>query len=253
MNSSDMPNHQRKLWNVAKHHCLPESTTAQDDARLEQVLESRRSRTQSFFSSAASRWDRLRTELFGNRLDAWAIAAALDRNCIVGDLGCGTGAISQTLAPWVRQVISVDASTAMIQSARKRLKDHPNVEIRKGELTTLPIEDESLDLAIMGLVLPYLSEPERVFLEAARASKSNGRLIVLDMLSHDRAEYREELGHTWLGFSQSQITDWLSNSGWSIEKFITLPLEPDVKGTPVFVATARRTGHLDSNLGIGKF
>jgi ArsR family transcriptional regulator len=138
-------------------------------------------------------------------------------------------------------VVAVDASAAMIQSARRRLKDAPNVEIRKGELTTLPIDDESLDLALMGLVLPYLAEPQRVFREAARASRIDGRLIVLDMLAHDRAEYREELGHMWLGFSKAQISEWLTSAGWTPESFVTLPVEPDAKGTPVFVATAVRS------------
>ncbi len=240
MSLAEMPSPQKKLWNVAKNHCLPESTAEQDDARLEQVLDMRRSKTQTFFSSAAGRWDRLRSDLFGSRLDAWAIAAALDRSWVVGDLGCGTGTISQTLCPWVRQVIAVDASGAMIQSARKRLKDASNVDIRKGELTSLPIEDEALDLAIMGLVLPYLAEPDRVFREAARATCLDGRLIVLDMLAHDRSEYREELGHQWLGFSPGQISQWLSSAGWELENMVTLPIEPDAKGTPIFVATAKR-------------
>jgi ubiquinone/menaquinone biosynthesis C-methylase UbiE len=241
MGGSEMPPHQKKLWSVAKNHCLPETTSEQDDARLEQVLDSRRSKTQTFFSTAAGRWDRLRNELFGSRLDAWAIAAALNRSWTVGDLGCGTGTISQTLAPWVHRVIAVDASAAMIQSARKRLKDASNVEIRKGELTTLPIDDESLDLAMMGLVLPYLAEPQRVFREAARASRIDGRLVVLDMLAHDRTEYREELGHIWMGFSKAQISEWLTVAGWMLESFVTIPVEPEVKGTPVFVATAVRT------------
>jgi len=241
MGGSEMPPHQKKLWSVAKNHCLPETTSEQDDARLEQVLDSRRSKTQTFFSTAAGRWDRLRNELFGSRLDAWAIAAALNRSWTVGDLGCGTGTISQTLAPWVHRVIAVDASAAMIQSARKRLKDASNVEIRKGELTTLPIDDESLDLAMMGLVLPYLAEPQRVFREAARASRIDGRLVVLDMLAHDRTEYREELGHIWMGFSKAQISEWLTAAGWMLESFVTIPVEPEVKGTPVFVATAVRT------------
>ncbi|MFN6140411.1 MAG: ArsR/SmtB family transcription factor [Planctomycetota bacterium] len=241
MGGSEMPPHQKKLWSVAKNHCVPETTSEQDDARLEQVLDSRRSKTQTFFSTAAGRWDRLRNELFGSRLDAWAIAAALNRSWTVGDLGCGTGTISQTLAPWVHRVIAVDASAAMIQSARKRLKDASNVEIRKGELTTLPIDDESLDLAMMGLVLPYLAEPQRVFREAARASRIDGRLVVLDMLAHDRTEYREELGPIWMGFSKAQISEWLTVAGWMLESFVTIPVEPEVKGTPVFVATAVRT------------
>jgi ArsR family transcriptional regulator len=70
-------------------------------------------------------------------------------------------------------------------------------------------------------------------------------LIVLDMLSHDRAEYREELGHHWLGFSQGQISSWLEATGWELETFVTLPIEAEAKGTPVFVATAKRTEKAD--------
>lgn len=48
MSSSEMSVHQKKLWSVAKNHCLPESTSEVDDSRLEQVLDARQSKTQSF-------------------------------------------------------------------------------------------------------------------------------------------------------------------------------------------------------------
>jgi ArsR family transcriptional regulator len=231
---------QRKLWDVVKGQCVHQTTADQDEARLEQVLETRRSRSEAFFSTTAEKWDRLRNELFGCRLDTWMLGAALNPELIIGDLGCGTGILSQTVSPWVSKVIAVDSSSAMIQAARKRLKDKANVEVRKGELTSLPIEDETLHVGMMSLVLPYVRSPEDVLEEAYRVTRKGGRVILLDMVSHDRAEYRESMGHLWQGFSESQIREWLEKANWKKVKYELVPPEPDAKGTGLFVASAIR-------------
>jgi ArsR family transcriptional regulator len=231
---------QKKLWGVVKSHSVAPSTADQDDTRLEQVIEARRSRSQAFFSTAAGRWDRLRTDLFGNRVDVWALAAAISEDAVVGDLGCGTGMVSLAVAPWVQNVIAVDSSAAMIQTARKRLREQKNVEVRRGEVTHLPIDDASLTHAILILVLPYLTNPQEAFVEAWRVTKPGGKLIVVDMIPHDRSEYREELGHSWQGFPAEQVCDWMGRSGWGRGKYVLLPPDPDAKGTGLFVATANR-------------
>ncbi len=240
MPSVELETAQRKLWSVVKSQCVATSTTDQDDARLEQVLEARRSKSQTFFSSAAGKWDRLRADLFGHRVDAWAMAASFPSDAIVGDLGCGTGVIAQTISPWVQQVVAVDSSAAMLQSARKRLKETTNIDLRRGELTQLPIDDAYLTHTILILVLPYLASPESVFVEAWRVTKPGGKLIVLDMVPHDRTEYREELGHSWQGFSAEQIRAWMDRSGWHSSRYALVPPDPDAKGTGLFVTTATR-------------
>jgi len=230
----------KKLWSVVKSHSVLDSTAEQDDARLEQVLDARRSRSQAFFSSAAEKWDRIRAELFGSRMDAFALGATLESDCVFGDLGCGTGGISQLVAPWVESVIAVDSSAAMLTAARRRLKDLSNVDVRKGELTGLPIDDQQLSVSVMALVLPYVSSPQEVFAEVYRVTKPGGKLVLLDMVPHDRAEYREQLGHSWQGFSEKQITEWLDACGWTDLRIQQIPPDPEAKGTGLFLASAKR-------------
>jgi ubiquinone/menaquinone biosynthesis C-methylase UbiE len=99
-----------------------------------------------------------------------------------------------------------------------------------------------LDVALMMLVLHHLPEPKRVLAEAARALKPGGRLLILDMLPHEREEYRQTMGHVWLGFSEKQMTQWLHAAGFKEVRWRALPPEAKTKGPTLFVATARRLG-----------
>lgn len=242
MMTGELEASQKKLWQVVKPQSVLEATADQDDVRLEQVLALRRSRSQEFFSSSVDKWEKLKTELFGNRFDAWTIGALADPQTVFGDFGCGTGALSHLLAPWVQRIIAIDNSSSMVQAARKRLKDFPNVEVRKGELDDIPIEDDALTLGLASLILPYMDDPEAAVHEMSRVTKSNGMLVLVDLLPHDRSEYRELMGHLWMGFSSEQMEQWLRASGWEQIQAFSLPPDPEAKGPGVFVvkATAKR-------------
>lgn len=242
MRASDLDASQRRLWQLVRETGVSAELMDQDGQRLDEVLAQRRSRSQNFFSSSHGQWDRMRAELFGQRMDAWVLAAMLDPSLVVGDLGCGTGNVSQVVAPWVKQVIAVDSSASMLQLAKKRLKDQDRVDLRQGELNALPIEASVLQVALLVLVLPYVEAPERVFAEAARVTQRGGKLIVLDMQPHQRQEYRHDLGHTWLGFQEKQLRDWLLDSGWKPQRWQPLPPDTEAKGPNLFVMTGVRSG-----------
>jgi len=231
----------RRLWQVVRDQVASSPAASDDDRRLKQVLATRRTKSEEFFSSAAGQWSRLRDELFGSTSHLRAIGGLLDPDVVVGDLGCGTGEVSEWLAPFARRIIAVDASKEMLKSARHHLADQKHVEIRYGSLEKLPIENGELDVALMMLVLHHLPEPQRVLLEAARTLKRGGRLLIMDMLSHEREDYRQTMGHVWLGFAEKQINQWLLAAGFTDLRWCALPPETRAKGPSLFVATSRRS------------
>jgi len=230
----------RRLWSLIREQTAQTRGAAHDDQRLHTILAARQSRSQAFFSSAAGQWDRLRREMFGDRFDLMALAGLLEDTWIVGDLGCGTGQISETVAPFVQRVIAVDSSRAMLKAARQRLAHLPQVDIRHGELETLPIEGAILDAAVSCLVLHHVVDPAALLRAAARALQPGGRLLLIDMVSHDRREYQQQMGHVWLGFEPSQVTEWLHATGFERVRVLPLPPAPHARGPALFAATARR-------------
>jgi ubiquinone/menaquinone biosynthesis C-methylase UbiE/DNA-binding transcriptional ArsR family regulator len=227
-----------KLWPLISEHVISTRGAEQDERRLRSVLSRRRAKSQEFFASAAGGWDRLRGELFGDEFFLWAVLGLIDSTLVVGDLGCGTGQLTEVVAPYVRRVISVDGSDDMLDAARQRLSGATNVDIRQGELESLPIESGELDVAMLSLVLHYSPEPPRALAEVARVVRKGGRVLVVDMLPHDREEYQQQMGHVWLGFSEGQTTRLLASAGFEHVRMRTLPVDPDAKGPALFAAMA---------------
>ena len=89
------------LWQMVRGEFLDRPSATQDRRRLEPVLSARRATSQKFFATSAGQWDRLRDELFGAEFYLRALLGLLPASWVVGDLGCGTGAIVAALAPHV--------------------------------------------------------------------------------------------------------------------------------------------------------
>ncbi len=96
------------------------------------------------------------------------------------DVGCGTGAALAEYAEAGCRVIGVDPSPAMIAQARIRLGDAADLRLLVGP--RLPVEDSSIDLVLISLVLHSIPRAEavRVLREAARVLVPDGRIVVVD-------------------------------------------------------------------------
>ena len=230
----------RRLWHLVRDQVGATPSARQDLVRAERVMHERRTMSQAFFSSRAGQWDRVRAELYGTRGDLTPLAALLDPASVVGDLGCGSGQTSATLAPFVERVIAIDESSAMLAAARERVGHHANVELRSGRLEDLPVEEGTLDMAVLSLVLHFVVDPAAVFAEAARVLRPGGCLLIVDMEPHEREDYRTTMGHLWLGFSADQLDTWLTDAGFAAPRIVPLAPDPQAKGPALFTARAVR-------------
>jgi len=238
----DLPPENRLLWAAVRTHLsdLPEHTS--DQRRLKDVVASRSADSLSFFGRIAGEWDQHRSEMFGERL-----MSLMSPEWVVADLGCGTGNASEMLAPCVERVIAVDQSEPMLAAASRRLQAHgvhDRVDLKLGELSDLPIPDGSVDAAVCLLVLHYVEEPAAAIAEASRvlrADRGGGVALIVEMLEHQRAEYRQRMGHKHLGFDPDVFGGMMRDAGFRDVRTRVLPTEPKATGPGLFVATGRVT------------
>lgn len=230
----------RGLWDIVRQEVSENSLYEKDAERARSVLESRRLRSSAFFAETAEHWDETRSELFGSATGLSPILGLIDPSWTVGDLGTGSGGLCARLAPFADRVIGVDRSAEMLTTAQARLHDTANVELRCGNLESLPVDDDTFDLAILALVLHYVVDPLTVLREAFRTIKPGGTALLLDMRSHDRGViYAEEMGHVWPGFESAQIDGWLTEAGFLKRRIAPLPPDPAATGPLLFLASAR--------------
>ena len=228
------------VWSLVRERLEPSPAARVDQRRLQAVLRQRGDRSRAFFHESADRWDTLRDDLFGTNFRHQALLGLLDADWTVADLGCGTGEWTTTLAERTARVIAVDENPEMLDVARRRAGDNDRILWRSGSLESLPIEDKSLDLACLMLVLHHLAEPVGVLREIARTLKPGGRLLLVDMLPHDDESYRDKMGHVRLGFDSETLQTFCREAGLSCDRVDALPRDPAARGPSLFSAVARR-------------
>jgi ubiquinone/menaquinone biosynthesis C-methylase UbiE/DNA-binding transcriptional ArsR family regulator len=234
-----------RLWRVVREQVVNSTAAEQDKRRRDSVIADRRGNVQSFFKGAAATWDNAREALVGRRTDLLALLDLFDADWTVGDLGCGTGHISEALSPVVKNVIAVDESSNMLAAAKKRLSGLDNVEIRTGSLESLPIKDRELDVALLFMVTHFVLEPVKVLAEVRRTLAPRGRLLISDLTAHAQEEYSLKSGHIWQGFTEEQLRAWVAEAGLAVVRYRVLPADTAAKGPALFSLVATHKANQD--------
>ena len=229
-----------RLWAVVAEQSGAGEPYASDLRRARGLVALREADAQAFFARHAGRWDGLRRDLFGDGFLLPTLLALLPADLRIADLGCGTGEVVAALAPCARQVVGVDREPAMIDAAARRTQGMANVSLHAASLDDLPLADQCLDAATLMLVLHHIADTEAVFREVSRVLRPGGSLVLLDMIAHDRAEYRRTMGHQHLGFDESTVTEAASRAGLHLRSWRSLPTEPAALAPSLFLAVLAR-------------
>lgn len=101
------------------------------------------------------------------------------------DVACGAAHASEVAAPFVRQVVGIDLTPALLQAGAERLRASgvDNVLLQEGDAAAMPFLDRSFDLVFCRFAVHHFPEPERQIAEMARVCRPGGRVVIADMVS----------------------------------------------------------------------
>lgn len=133
----------------------------------------------------------------------------------VADLGCGEGYLTLEASRWASKVYAIDRSTVVLDragelAARRKIS---NVVWKKGELEQLPLDDESVDVALLSQALHHAEDPAAALREAVRILVPGGRVLLLDLREHDEKWVHDRLGDRWPGFADEKLKQLLQDAG----------------------------------------
>ena len=184
-----------------------------DTARLEEV---RRVRKENFDEHGAAAEHRQIVP--GRSWAAWARALGhLLPELEIADLGCGEGYLAIEASRFAKRVVAIDRSDLVLEKARQTAKRRrvKNVEWTRGELESLPLDDECVDVALLSQALHHADDPRVALAEAVRVVRPGGRVLLLELRRHQEQWVRDRLGDKWLGFEDDELRSMMDAAGLS--------------------------------------
>ncbi len=198
-----------------------DATLNRDFSRLQQVRDTRAQKALDYFQEVAKSWDSIRAmHVPQSELEQTLLELVGDEfHGDLIDIGTGTGRILQIFSDRVNRGVGIDMSNGMLTLARSNLEraELSHIQVRKGDMYALDIDDGSFDLAILHMVLHYSDNPGAAIREASRVLRADGRLIVVDFAAHAEEYLRTDFQHHRLGFTDSEIRQCFDNAGIQAE------------------------------------
>jgi len=142
---------------------------------------------QEYFDQLAPIWDkeltRERLKCLGNIVKELGIKPGY----YVLDIGSGTGVLLPFLIAELGdegKIVALDFSAEMLGQAKAKTFQ-PLVGFAQADVLSIPLADNSVDLAICNSVFPHFNDKVKALKEIARVLRNNGRLVICHTMSRE--------------------------------------------------------------------
>jgi ubiquinone/menaquinone biosynthesis C-methylase UbiE len=112
------------------------------------------------------------------------------------------------IAYYDERVIAPSGSSTSLGTPRRARH-----RLREGDITALPLADNSVDAASANMVLHHAEYPAAMLTEMARVVRPGGVVAICDEVEHAWAWMREEHAGVWLGFTPEQVHAFFADAG----------------------------------------
>ena len=166
------------------------------------------------------------------------------------EVAAGTCVCGRSFAPYVRTVVCLDATNAMLEVGRREaeISGLKNMVFVRGYVEELPFLGESFDIVFSRLAFHHFTDPEKCFSEMARCLRTGGRLVMIDMeaaredlrLSQDTIETLRDPSHV-RNLSRSEMLSLFSGHGLRVEKCETKKIRQELASWMALTKTPETT------------
>lgn len=232
---------QARLREIVAASAKEIAETPADRVALGLVLRKREDKAREYFNRLAGKFGRSYCPGRSWQSTAHMLFGLLPP-MVIADLGAGEGTLSQLLARTAKQVLAVDNSEKMVEFGSSLAREHgfTNLEYRLGDIQSPPIDPGSVDLAVFSQALHHAAQPARAIAAAHRMLRPDGRVVILDLLSHTFEQARELYADLWLGFSEVELHQMLEAGGFDTVEVSVVSREEQSPHLQTVLATARR-------------
>ena len=199
----------------------------------------------SRFDKEAKNWDRS----YLRQKNAFQIAKAildrvtLDKGMTLLDFGAGTGLLTQHISPFVKEILAVDNSLAMLKELEKNSKSWKECIVSTIKSDILDFKsDKKFDGIISSMTIHHIKDIDKLFKNLYLLLKKGGFLAIADLMPEDGSFHsrgNEDVFH--FGFSKEFLEDIATKNGFidiKYEKIYTI--EKEQGKFDIFLLTAKK-------------
>lgn len=192
---------------------------ANAERQLTLINEARAENSRAFFEEHAGEFRRQQEQVVDYSLYGPASAELLASTQPGGELavevGPGEGGFLPELARRYARVIALDNASAMLDKSREAAaaKGLGNIDFVLADTASAEIAENSVDCAVINMVLHHVPSPGDIVADTARWLKPGGVLSITDLCPHNQSWAKEACGDLWLGIDPDELTDWANASG----------------------------------------